>query len=187
LKEKVRNYEENVPTEQAEAKEHAWLSEADEDGGWKKGARSASRQGAQAPRREDVIFGAAGEGSMPRFFKAKRLTRQEEFAAVRARGIVARSGAIVVAALPGGERRLGLAVSSRVGGAVVRNRIKRLIREFFRCHPETFPTGDCVVIPQQGAGKQGNEQLREQLARALHALSSRVQSGGRRGRCKESS
>ncbi|MFQ5904399.1 MAG: ribonuclease P protein component, partial [Candidatus Binatia bacterium] len=33
-----------------------------------------------------------------------------------------------------GENRLGVTVSSRVGRAVVRNRIKRLLREFFRRH-----------------------------------------------------
>ncbi|MBF0474351.1 MAG: ribonuclease P protein component [Deltaproteobacteria bacterium] len=46
-----------------------------------------------------------------------------------------------------GVTRIGLGISRRVGNAVVRNRIRRLIREFFRQNREAFPQGiDLVVI-----------------------------------------
>lgn len=43
-------------------------------------------------------------------------------------------GPLVVSSLPNSLRhhRLGLAVSARMGGAVVRNRLKRMVREAFR-------------------------------------------------------
>lgn len=42
--------------------------------------------------------------------------------------------------------RLGIVASRKIGGAVQRNRCKRLVREVFRLHPGLFPAGIDVVI-----------------------------------------
>ena len=45
-----------------------------------------------------------------------------------------------------GEPRLGLAVPKSVGGAVVRNRVKRKLREVWRAQLEHVPTGRDYVL-----------------------------------------
>ena len=62
--------------------------------------------------------------------------------------------------------RLGLTVSKKVGNAVVRNRIKRVTREFFRLHGEQFRQHvDCVVIARHRAGSAPNGALQQELKR----------------------
>ncbi len=81
-----------------------------------------------------------------------RLTRSAEFDAVYRRGRSAASRHLVAYSFPSGqsEARLGIAVSRKVGGAVVRNRIKRQLREAFEelgDHPVAF---DVVLVARPG-------------------------------------
>ena len=60
--------------------------------------------------------------------------------------------------------RLGMAVSRRVSKlAVVRNRIRRQIRESFRLHRARLPACDILVIARQSAAEQSSAQLRAEL------------------------
>jgi ribonuclease P protein component len=66
--------------------------------------------------------------------------------------------------------RIGLSVSREVGGAVVRNRWKRLLREAFRLSRERLPTGlDFIAIPRPDAKPELNA-----LAKSLVDLSWRL-------------
>jgi ribonuclease P protein component len=73
-----------------------------------------------------------------------------------------------------GENRLGITVTTRVGEAVIRNRIKRLIREYFRRHRHDFPTShDIVIIAKKGAEKLSLNDVATELMVALNQGRSR--------------
>jgi ribonuclease P protein component len=74
------------------------------------------------------------------------------------------------AAPTGGEgARLGLAASRRLGGAVARNRAKRLLRDTFR--RAKAPAGlDLVLVPKKAILKSGQAEVDDEYQRSLRRL-----------------
>ena len=86
--------------------------------------------------------------------KSRLLTRSRDYGRVfDAKQVFADGELVLYAAANGGlPTRLGTAIGRKVGGAVRRNRIKRLIREAFRLNQGRFPDGlDVVVVTRKGA------------------------------------
>lgn len=82
------------------------------------------------------------------------------------------TGHFVIVSAPStvGRVRIGVTVSSRVGNAVVRNRVKRLVRETFRTRCATVQGArDVVVIARPGAQKLNYGEVAGELERALVA------------------
>ena len=84
-----------------------------------------------------------------RFPAARRLKMSRDFARVRAEGRTLRGGLLMVGVLPVMDEthfRVGLVTSKRVGGAVVRNRIRRRLREIARRHQHALRSGLWLVV-----------------------------------------
>lgn len=106
----------------------------------------------------------AGAGQT--FPRSRRLARRSEFDRVFQRGLRTTDPHFSMMARPNevGQARLGLAVSVKnAGNGVLRNRLKRLIRESFRVQTD-LPAVDIVVTVRAGAGKRPAAMLRASLA-----------------------
>ena len=105
-----------------------------------------------------------------RFSKRARLLRRSEFLNLSRTGKKVYTSHFVVLSKTNdkGENRLGVTVSARVGKAVTRNRIKRLLREFFRRHSrEVSSPQDIVIIARKGAGELLLDEVTKELRGAL--------------------
>lgn len=106
-----------------------------------------------------------------------RLSRSKDFDAVYRQGTSASTRYLTLHWFPreddpDGEPRLGLAVPRAVGSAVVRNRVKRLLRECWRALLPDVPAGrDYVLVARPGlaepAEARGTEWLSGEIAEML--------------------
>lgn len=89
-----------------------------------------------------------------RLRRAQILRRAKDFQRVTSRGTraIAPNFIIRIARECGAQARLGITASRKVGNAVARNRVKRMVREWFRHNQKAlWPGADVVVIARKGA------------------------------------
>lgn len=123
------------------------------------------------------------------FGQDRRLRRHDEFVRAQRLGrrvntphfvllVSARDAPEAPVSIPGAApmpARLGLVVSRKVGGAVQRNRVKRLCRECFRAWPDLLPAGvDLVVIARPGAETLGLARVRSEWQGVASLLAKRA-------------
>jgi ribonuclease P protein component len=117
-----------------------------------------------------------GEGGGARRGKRRRLSRSAEFDRVFREGRSHASRYLVLHAFPRPEAseeepRLGISVGRKVGGAVERSRVKRLLREAFWASSEGLPDGhDFVLVARPDAGELAREKGEKGIEEALREL-----------------
>jgi ribonuclease P protein component len=108
-----------------------------------------------------------------RFPRRQRIISSSDFRSIYQKGRRIDAGKFVLFCRPNelGYPRLGLTVSRKVGGAVIRNRVKRLFREVFRRSSARIPCHfDFVVNARQECGTAAYAELIEDFLSAARRL-----------------
>ena len=132
----------------------------------------------------DAEKGASGSrseatGLGQRFPRAFRLTTRRQFLAVYREGRRVGSRSFTLFGLPNetGRYRLGITVTRKVGCAVRRNRIKRILREIFRKNLRDHRTGlDIVVNAHRGLDTTDSKKLESEFRSGIGRLVRRFES-----------
>ena len=125
----------------------------------------------------EAVYGAGQRRSSPQFavfFRAQQTIRREPQAQGSAAGNAkARANVTEVSGRP--VSRFGISVKKALGGAVVRNRIRRRIREILRRNRTEIPSGwDIVIHPRRSVEQAPYAPLEAELVRLLRSLAPRA-------------
>jgi ribonuclease P protein component len=138
------SHEADLSAEEAQAVEDPRIPCPDADARWSADDQAASRKGPQAA--DSLMSSSPGARSRSR---RARLSHSADFDRVMRQGRSHGGPELVLHVFPRGDAeppRLGLSVSRKVGGAVDRNRVKRLLREAFVREGVRLPAGADVVL-----------------------------------------
>jgi ribonuclease P protein component len=109
-----------------------------------------------------------GSAAFPR---ARRLQQSRDFARLKVGGQRVVAGSLIFNWQPvvgGGAGRLGLVTSRKVGGAVVRNRSRRLMREVYRRNQASISLPvDMVLVARQSMAGQSYAGVERDFFQAL--------------------
>lgn len=113
----------------------------------------------------------AATASLPRGRPYVSLRGQTEFARVSRSGTRRRVGSVLVIAAPGrdGPPRVGVVAGRKAGGAVVRNRVKRRLREAL-AKAELRPGSSYVVVALEGVADATFEELVRWVRRGVRTV-----------------
>jgi ribonuclease P protein component len=109
------------------------------------------------------------------FPKTKRLKEPVEFGRVKSEGTAQRGRLLILGVLVQQDEKLfraGFVTSKRIGGAVVRNRVRRRLRDIVRREQGRLRPGFWfVVIARPGAARATFEQLKDEWLRLAERAS----------------
>ncbi len=165
--------EKDLSTKQYQSKAYTRVSRSNEDSRGSCGYPEATRERTQTPQCTDTAQAGASLVARPgryTFPKAARLRVRREFLALQRRGERRYSRNFIVITSPArtARPRLGVTTSRRYGRAVMRNHMKRRLREFFRVRQAHIsPPLDILIIPKSHAQELTFAQIVTELERVL--------------------
>jgi len=164
--------EAHVSAEEAQASPHARFSRAHAHARGQAHPEAAPEQG---PRAAHPVAVGGSEGGVGRRGRRQRLSRSADFDRVYREGRSHATRHLVLYTFPradgSGDPRLGVSVGRKVGGAVERNRVKRLLREaFWAVAPQLPPQHDFVIVARPEAGRLAREGGEREVEGALREL-----------------
>ncbi len=113
-----------------------------------------------------------------RFTKADRLLKRAQFVhlATQAKKVHSHLFVAFFEPSPHGSSRIGITVSRKVGNAATRNRIKRLVREYFRQNRRTLEhPWDIHVIAKKEAAESGNQAVTGSLEKIFKRIEASIE------------
>jgi len=155
-----QSFEEDLPTQSASASQNTRIPHSHANPWRAPGDQAAPSKGSPSP--DSVNPDSAA------FPKQYRLLRRLEFQRVYKQGQRRSASLCTIFYRPNGlaVTRLGITVPKRIGTAVVRNRIKRRVREIFRRHRQELPGGwDLVLNPRPRVASIAYPALERELLR----------------------
>ena len=151
----------HVPAQEALPSEDARLPYSHVHSRGSAGAQGAAAEGSQA---SDARAGSVN--------RRHRLRGRRAFAAVRLARLSGASPTLRAGAAPNGlgVARVGFAIPSRVGGAVVRNRLRRRLRATLRSELPRLAGVDLVIVAAPAAAGLTPERLRAELLASIRGI-----------------
>ena len=150
-----------LSTQKAPAQQGARVPRAHEDQG-----RQECAQGPAAARPESAVRLSADGGRAPARYRLGRgfsLGRNKNFRYVFRKGKSTPGRLIALTYLRAGGLKVGFSTSSKLGNAVVRNRVRRVLREDFRMlRPELKP-GKYIFVARAAAAKAEHRALEAEM------------------------
>lgn len=114
-----------------------------------------------SPRKRELPFG------LPR---QRRVLRSNDFTRLERQGVRAHGAFVTLVGRTGGRGRVGFTVSKKVGNAVMRNFVKRRLRDVARRHKDKWQGRDLIIIAKPEAAGRTLQELEADVLATLAKL-----------------